>query len=119
MTTLLQTLRKPLENKAIFIAHAGADKMDRQGYTMEADRIFPESKATITTPEGKKYTVNVGPAARYCGCAFHLENQICKHLVWLRVKLNDASEEEYQLELRAAEFEERELARFEIGDAKF
>ena len=117
--TTLPTIRKALEPKAIYIAHYGAEKMTAQGYQMEGDRFFPESKATVTTPAGKRYTVNVGPAARYCGCPFCLENHICKHLVWVANQLNDAREQDLLLDMRAAEHEEKELARYEIGDAKF
>jgi hypothetical protein len=79
-----------LTDKAIFIAHAGAQKMSAQGYWWEPSRYI-RGKVSVHSPAGKKYQVNVTAGrhlSAYCTCPFHLENGICKHRVWASEELD-------------------------------
>jgi len=78
-----------LEIKSIFVAHAGAEKMSRQGYKFKRSRFW-EHMVEVFNSEGKKYIVGLDRAADgrkparkgYCTCPYHLENGICKHRIW-------------------------------------
>jgi hypothetical protein len=94
---------KALTTKAIFQAHAGAQKMTREGYRYERSNYW-EHLATITNPEGTRYSVGLSRPGRrcWCACPFHAENGICKHTIWASEQVDREYLEVAGLEERAA-----------------
>jgi hypothetical protein len=75
---------KVLTTKAIFIAHAGAEKIRKNGgYTWERSQ-FNEARLTVINEEGKRYSLVLDRPGRrgWCACPFFVENGICKHKIW-------------------------------------
>ena len=98
-------IRKPFSNDAIFMAHAGAEKMNRQGYRKE-NIALSKGTARVITPAGKRYRTHIHQGdlmgvrgetykdfPSFCNCPFALENGICKHQVWLSEKLDEEAED--------------------------
>jgi len=95
----INTMGRALTDAAIFTAHAGAAKMDAQGYRYERNK-FLSGTATVTSPAGKRYRTHVPQSNRdypaYCNCPQALEHRICKHQVWVQEKFAEEREADRQ-----------------------
>jgi hypothetical protein len=93
---------KALTTTAIFQAHAGAEKMTRQGYRYERSNYW-EHRVTVTNPEGKRYALGLSRPGRraWCGCPFFADNGICKHLIWASGKVDFENWETARIDERA------------------